>query len=116
MWAKIVEKDLTQAEVLAEESLRAKWEANPITEICNTEVFLKYVLLRKKIKRRCREMKMGAQTRTGKRLPDTGKRFRDRICAYETFIQLLFLFVFSISNYFCFPERFRTPSSISRFQ
>mgnify|MGYP003334984584 CR=1 FL=1 len=44
MWAKIVEKDLTQAEVLAEESLRAKWEANPITGICNTEVFLKYVL------------------------------------------------------------------------
>ena len=44
MWAKIVEKDLTQPDVLAEESLRAKWEANPITEICNTEVFLKYVL------------------------------------------------------------------------
>ena len=53
--------------------------------------------LRKKIKRRCREMKMGAQIRTGKRLPDTGKRFRDRIRAYVPHRQLLFLFVFSIS-------------------
>ena len=42
-------------------------------------------------------MKMGAQIRTGKRLPDTGKRFRDRIWAYETFIQLLALSEFPIS-------------------
>ena len=53
--------------------------------------------IRKKIKRRCREMKMGAQIRTGKRLPDTGKRFRGRIWAYVPHRQLLFLFVFSIS-------------------
>ena len=44
MWAKVIEKDLTDTEVLAEGALRAKWEANPITEIANTEIFLKYVL------------------------------------------------------------------------
>ena len=54
-------------------------------------------LLRKKIKRRCREMKMGAQIRTGKRLPDTGKRFRDRIWAYAQGTQLLALSEFPIS-------------------
>ena len=53
--------------------------------------------LRKKIKRRCREMKMGAQIRTGKRLPDTGKRFRDRIWAYAQGTQLSALSEFSIS-------------------
>ena len=54
-------------------------------------------MLRKKIKRRCREMKMGAQTRTGKRLPDTGKRFRDRIWAYVQYTQLSALSEFQIS-------------------
>ena len=44
MWAKVVTHDLSNAEILAEQSLRAKWEANPITEIGNTEEFLKYVL------------------------------------------------------------------------
>ena len=44
MWAKVISKDLTKADVLAKETLRAKWEANPITEIVNTESFLKYVL------------------------------------------------------------------------
>ena len=53
--------------------------------------------LRKKTKRRCREMKMGAQIRTGKRLPDTGKRFRDRIWAYAQGTQLLALSEFPIS-------------------
>ena len=54
-------------------------------------------VLEKKFKCEAREMKMGAQIRTGKRLPDTGKRFRDRIWAYETFIQLLALSEFPIS-------------------
>ena len=43
------------------------------------------------------EMKMGAQIRTRKRLPDTGKRFRDRIWAYAARIQLLSLSEFPIS-------------------
>ena len=42
-------------------------------------------------------MKMGAQIRTGKRLPDTGKRFRDRIWAYERGTQLSALSEFQIS-------------------
>ena len=42
-------------------------------------------------------MKMGAQIRTGKRLPDTGKRFRDRIWAYAQGTQLLALSEFPIS-------------------
>ena len=42
-------------------------------------------------------MKMGAQIRTGKRIPDTGKRFRDRIRAYDGIIQLLALSEFPIS-------------------
>ena len=32
-------------------------------------------------------MEMGPQIRTGKRLPDTGKRFRDRIWAYDGIIR-----------------------------
>ena len=42
-------------------------------------------------------MKMGAQIRTGKRLPDIGKRFRDRIWAYAQGTQLSALSEFSIS-------------------
>ena len=42
-------------------------------------------------------MEMGAQIRTGKRLPDTGKQFRDRISAYAARIQLFALSEFPIS-------------------
>ena len=42
-------------------------------------------------------MKMGVQIRTGKRLPDTGKRFRDRIWVYASGTQLLALSEFPIS-------------------
>ena len=44
MWAQVVNKDLTDPAVLAKETLRAKWEANPITQIEHTEKFLKYIL------------------------------------------------------------------------
>ena len=55
------------------------------------------MVIRKKIKRRCREMKMGAQIRTGKRLPDTGKRFRDRIRESLTGVDLYPPFHFQIT-------------------
>ena len=44
MWAKVIAKDLTNEDVLKKETLRAKWEANPITDVDQTNVFLKYVL------------------------------------------------------------------------
>ena len=44
MWAQIITKDLTNEAVLQRETLRAKWESNPITRVENIEQFLKYVL------------------------------------------------------------------------
>ena len=44
MWAQVITKDLTNEAVLQTETLRAKWESNPITRVENTEQFLKYVL------------------------------------------------------------------------
>ena len=44
MWAKVITKDLTDETVLETETLRAKWESNPITRAEHIEKFLKYVL------------------------------------------------------------------------
>ena len=44
MWSKVIAKDLTNEDVLKKETLRAKWEANPITDEGQTNAFLKYVL------------------------------------------------------------------------
>ena len=78
-------------------------ESGPVLHTADTSTYRSYSTVGASVDNfvtivtRPSEMKMGAQIRTGKRLPDTGKRFRDRIWAYAQGTQLSALSEFQIS-------------------